>query len=90
MALEKVVKFKGFELTYHIVSSVHYDKRSDRVAVDVMSYRDKDLRDENILECIPAGGYNFSAEEFFTSADVIECAYNLIKQKPEWEDATDV
>lgn len=52
MALKKDIEYKGFTVSYWIITDIHWEKKSNKTFVTVKGYKDKPVRDEDLDNCI--------------------------------------
>lgn len=73
MALQKTIKYKGYDLNYLVITQLTYDKQYNRTTVVLSGFKDEETRKLNINNVL---GYtkNFTFEGFLT----IEEAYDKI------------
>lgn len=48
MALKTTVKYKGFDITYWVITSLSYEKKSNKTYITVDGFKDKPTRDEDL------------------------------------------
>lgn len=89
MALSKSVpQPTGIACTYHRILRGIVDFTNGHTTVEAASYVSKEARDAGAA---PITGFSTTFEQMPTfTGDPRPWAYDLLKQRPEWADATDV
>lgn len=75
MALKKTVIYKGFEVSYWMISALSYEKKSDKTFITVDGYKDKPTRDEDLDNFIPDLRATYDADGNLSTAE----AYAFLK-----------
>lgn len=52
MALKKDIEYKGYTVSYWIITDLHWEKKADVTFCTVKGYKDKPVRDEDLDNCI--------------------------------------
>lgn len=75
MALKKDVAYKGFTVSYWIISDIHWEKKANKTSVTVKCYKDKPTRDEDLDNSINELTKTYDIDGFKT----VEDAYISLK-----------
>ena len=90
MALNKIIKFRGFDCTYHKVIGLEWDLVKGTALVRLGAFKDEDYRRESLEVPAFTPTATLSAMDFIGCPDILAKAYELLKALPEWADAEDV
>lgn len=73
MALKKDVEYKGFTVSYWIITDLHWEKKEDKTYVTIKGYKDKPVRDEDMDNCIEELTKNYTLDGFKTVDEAYVC-----------------